>query len=187
MSDDDPRQQIFRAADVGYQESQERTHEATLVKRFLRRFAPDLSIPALLARMGQQQLSADMLPLFLDKMPLRLVATPVRYLNQITATDLLGGNLPGTPLWRAYAAEIDKLGIDLRKAYFGLVTPWTGATAVVLHNWPRIDESLDRGKSYGRFVLLSSKHTSIPVMYSLEPLDALMDALAAAGVCARSP
>lgn len=181
----DPRDELTASIREDAAIRSRNAHEAAVVRRFLARFAPQLDVNALKRRLERATLGTDMLPVFLEGLPLRLAAEAVRYLDEISATDLLGGNLPGTPIWRAYVNAVERAAVDLRTTYFGLVVPWTHATTCVLHNWPRHEENMDRGKSYGRFVLVSSKHTSIPILYSLEPLDSLLDALEAAGVRAR--
>jgi hypothetical protein len=181
----DIRDEMMASAREAAQLHSRNAHEAAVVRRFLRHFAPQRNVKELLTVLGRQALTTDLLPNFLTGMPLRLAADPVRYLDEITATDLLAGNLPGTQIWRAFVAAVERAAVDLRRTYFGLVIPWTGATTVVLHNWPRHEEALDRGRSYGRFVLVSCKHASVPMLYSLEPLESLILALERAGVKGR--
>jgi len=186
-SDDDPRAEIAAAAREQQQINSRENAESTFTRRILHRFAPKLSIPKMIQGLGKNQLSLDLLPQILDNLPIRFAAEYVRYLDEITASDLLGGKLANTPLWRAYVAAIERRGVDLRNSFFGLITPWVSSSAVVLHNWPRHDESLDRHQSYGRFVLTSSKHNSTPILFSLEPLTTLLDALERHGTRTNMP
>ena len=187
MSEEDPRDELRRRAREARQQASRESHEATFTQRILRRLAPRLNIPQALKRQDKQVLSLEILPTLLNNLPLRLAAEQVCFLDEISASDLLGGKLPHTSLWRAFVAAVESRGIDLRKTYFGLITPWVGSSAVVLHNWPRREETLDRHKSYGRFVLVSSKHNTVPMQYSLEPLDALLDELERIGVEPKDP
>jgi hypothetical protein len=181
----DPRDEIAELAREQHKLLTRENQETAFARRILSRFAPQLSIPKVLKDLGKLVLSLDILPQLLENVPMGLAADSVRYLDRIAASDLLGGKLPNTPLWQAYVAAVERRGIDLRRNFFGLITPWTGATAVVLHNWPREDEHVDTSASYGRFVLVSCKHSASPMFYSLEPLKTLLDAFERAGVCAR--
>lgn len=185
MSEDDdydPREAIAANAHSQHQVQIRENQEAKFTRKILTRFAPRLSIPQALNRLERKALTLEVLPLLLENFPVQLAADAVRYLDEIAASDLLGGNLPATPLWRAYVAAVERRGVDIRQTFFGLITPWRGSSSVVLHNWPRHEENIDRGKSYGRFVLFSCKHSTTPILYSLEPLDAFLDAVAASGV-----
>lgn len=172
------RDQLLAEGESSRREADRIRHEATVTKRILARLAPQVSIPALLrdADGHNTVISLGLVSQVVSGFPLRLFAKNVPYLLELGINQLLAGDLFHTLMFRSYLEHIENNGWDETKLSIGMIFPWPHATTVVLHNWPRTDERIDRHKGCGRFTMVTCKF-SPPRIYTLEPLDALLDAI----------
>ena len=156
-------------------------HSNTICKRIITRLCPGVSIDSIRSRMPDGKLDLELLPALIPGFPLKLAAERADWLHTLSAADLLAGNLLNTTIFHKYLKQLESRGLDDRKCFFGLVSPWPGATAVVFHNWPHKDETVDQHAAHGKFLFVSSKKRT-PILYVMEPLDALLTSVLKSGV-----
>jgi len=168
------RDEILRVSRERQAESAQVSYEATIARRILQKLAPNVSLAgASLAKRGAT-LNLELVRDEIAGFPLRLTARNVGYLPTITVNDLFTGFMK-TPIFRALMDHADAVGWTTNDR-IGLVTGWNGLTTMVLHNLPRVEERIERHKGYARFTFVTSRGVT-PEVYSLEPLDALLDAI----------
>ena len=158
------------------------SHEATTAKRILTKLRPDISLEEIRKGLPDGKLNLRVLNEVMPSFPLRLYASAVPYLHTISVATFLNGNLAQTSIFRKYMDIVDRDGLDLKTEFVGLSVIWPDATTVVLHNWPHKDETVDRQKSFGRFVFVYNRNKQ-PLMFTLEPIDTLIEIIKTAGLC----
>lgn len=110
-------------------------------------------------------------PLF----PVQFAFSWISEIHKITLFDALAkGSVFSSKLYRTYCDAVTSAGVDLKTTYFGLVFPIAYQTKFVFHNKPRDEETWDRVKAWPRLVLPLSK-VQPPLIFSVEPLDGLLD------------
>ena len=183
MSDaENLRDSILRQTKDEFENISLAAHEATAAKRILNKLRPDISLAAIRKDLPNSQLNLRLLHEIMPSFPMQLFAASTPWLSKITVADLLNGELHKTSLFRKYIELVEREGLNVHHDFAGLVTCWPKATTIVMHNWPHKDETVDRQKSFGRFVFVHNKSTT-PVMYTIEPLDSLITIIAKAGLC----
>lgn len=176
----DRRRAMMSEFDATEREASRVRHEATVTCRILSKLAPHVSIPKLKASSDNLHsvVHLGLVRKALPDFPLRLFANNVPFLAEVGVHQLLAGDLFYLPMFKAYMEHIETNGLDETDKCIGMVFPWPAATEVVLHNWHRHDELVDRHKGGGRFTMVTCKF-SPPRIYCLEPLDSLVAAIAA--------
>jgi len=177
----DLRDDLLGQTRAAQQEANRASHEATVTSRILKKLRPNVSLPALRQELGDLQLSLETIHVAVPGFPVRLIAEHVPLLHTASIADLFKPVTTQRIFWH-YLQQLERRGWDDRDRCCGLVSNWPDVGAVVLHNWPRSEEYLDRNHGYTRIVWTHSKRAS-PAVYSLEPLESLLEAIYVEGVC----
>ncbi len=163
------------------EESDRAAHEATVTRRLLHKLRPGISLPALRRELGDLQLSLATIHLAVPGFPIRLMAEHVPLLHTMTIPELFRPITTNRIYW-SYKQQLDRRSWDDKQQCCGLVSVWPDIGSLVLHNWPRSEERLDRHNGYTRITWVHSKGAE-PAVYSLEPLDSLLEAIRSEGLC----
>lgn len=167
------RDEILEASRDAHAAESQASYESTVARRILTKLAPGLAIgPLVIGNNGR--LTLDLARRTLPAFPLRLTARNVGYLPAVTVQDLFNSFMK-TPIFKALTDHADARGWTTDDR-IGLVTGWSGMPTMVLHNLPRVEERLERHKGYARMTFVTSRGVS-PEVYSLEPLDSLLEAI----------
>jgi len=173
MSNTDRRAQLIQQTAEDIAAGSEASRDMTAAKRILTKLRPEWSIPKLTQQLPDGKLNLKILNELIPELPMRFLALSTPWLFNIDLATLIRGDLPKTSLFRTYSDVLAREGIDPYSEYAGLITTWPEATTVVFHNWPHKDETVDRSSSFGRFVFVHNRKVE-PIMYTLEPFDALL-------------
>lgn len=179
----DPRRELMAQTRAKQEETSRSSNEATVTKRILHKLRPGIPLGEIGRQLGDLQLSLDTIHVVVPGFPLRLTAEHVPCLHQTSFGDLFRP-AKNMAIFRAFAEHMERRGWDVYEMCCGLVVSWPDVEmgTLVLHNWPRSEERLDRHRGYTRIVFANSKGID-PMIYSLEPLDALLDAIKDEGLC----
>lgn len=159
--------------------------EARVATLVVQRLRPTYALTQLKENSPNKRLSLASLDIAVPDLPLSLIAHAALYVHQITAAELLSGQLLKTPLFRDFSNQAARRGLDPYSERLGLVTPWHSAPMMILHNVPHQSETIQRQRASGRFVFVSSKRQK-PVMFVLEPFDSFLAVLVEMGYGERT-
>lgn len=177
----DIRDQIMGSTMASQREAARASHESTVTRRILTRLRPDISIPSLLKAHDNCNLSLGLLQVALPDFPIRLVAEHTPQLWAATVSEFVS-KPQGSRIWKAYANHLNVNGWDTNSGCYGLIVVWPDVGSMVIHNWPRTEERIDRHRGYTRITFVHSRGAT-PQVYSIEPVDTLIDAIQDAGLC----
>ena len=177
----DIRDQIMGSTMASQRETARASHESTVTRRILTRLRPDISIPQLLKASDNRNLSLALLQLALPDFPIRLVAEHTPQLWAATVSEFFS-KPQDSRIWQSYSEHLDNNGWDTNNGCYGLIVVWPDVGSMAIHNWPRTEERIDRHRGYARLTFVHSRGAT-PQVYSIEPVDTLIDAIQAAGLC----
>jgi hypothetical protein len=165
--------------DTGFEENPDLSFahvEDTAVRMVLRKMGNASAIQSLRHRC-REVTGSDLLtfPWFHEEYPswpIVFGVARVDWVHKITLNQILK-SFTKTPIFKAYEGFIEDVGVNVREESAGLIFRWPGNTSFVLHNHPRDDEYIDKGKEWAR-ITRPMGNMSPRVVYTIEPLDALL-------------
>lgn len=165
--------------DTGFQHNPDELYasaEDTAVRKVLRKMGNEAAIQSLRHRC-QESTGSDLLtfPWFhaeYPEWPVVFGSARVRDIRPIPWGKVMK-HFTTTPMFKAFENFVEDVGIDVREESAGVIFMSPGHTTVVLHNYPRDDEYVARGKEWAR-ITRPMGNMSPRVIYTLEPLEALL-------------
>ena len=153
--------------------------EDAAVRKVLRRMGNESAIQGLRYKC-KEVTGSDLLtfPWFHDEYPawpVKFGVSRVKGVHKVPMNQVLK-RFTKTPYFKAFEDFVEDVGVNVREDSAGLIFMWPGHATVVLHNYPRDDEYVERGQEWARITRAMGNMTP-RVIYTLEPLDALLYAL----------
>tara|TARA_Y100001938_G_scaffold136815_1_gene200175 strand:+ start:32958 stop:33497 length:540 start_codon:yes stop_codon:yes gene_type:complete len=151
--------------------------EDTAVRKVIRKLGNQTAIQSLRHRCkaatGSDLLSFPWFHEEFPEWPIVLGVSRVRNVHKVTVAQILK-RFTTTPMFKAYEDFVEDVGVDVREESAGLIFMYPKHTTMVLHNYPRDDELVDKGTEYGRIVRPMGNVTP-RVIYTIEPLESLIN------------
>jgi hypothetical protein len=150
--------------------------EDSAVRKVLRKMGNESAIQSLRHRCrdatGSELLTFPWFHAEYPAWPVLLGVARVRHIRPIPWGQVMK-NFTKTPMFKAFEGFIEDASVNVREESAGVIFMSPGHTTVVLHNYPRDDEYVARGKEWTRITRPMGNMTP-RVIYTLEPLDALL-------------